>query len=77
MAARAVNPDQAAGLTGRLHGERFFMIFKDDGAAVLYAGADKDTPPQRGIVHLDPTVTDKKGQAIRYVLAYPDHPDKV
>jgi len=34
----------------RSDGERFFLVYNDDGSAVLYAGADRNTPPQTCIV---------------------------
>jgi hypothetical protein len=58
----------------RSDGERFFLVYNDDGSAVLYAGADPDTPPQTGIIGLGADVGDKLGEAQRWVLAYPNRP---
>jgi hypothetical protein len=58
----------------RSDGKRFFLVYKDDGSAVLSAGDDRENPPQAGIVSLDLNVSDKLGVARRWVLAYPEHP---
>jgi hypothetical protein len=58
----------------RSDGKRFFLVYKDDGSAVLYAGDDRENPPQTGIVSLDLNVSDKLGVARKWVLAYPEHP---
>jgi hypothetical protein len=56
--------------------KRFFLVYKDDGSAVLYAGADRNTPPQTGIVSMDVMVSDKLNEAQRWVLAYPNRPSE-
>jgi hypothetical protein len=58
----------------RSDGKRFFLVYKDDGAAVLYSGANRDNPPEIGIVSFDQSVTDKLKRASEWVLAYPNHP---
>lgn len=68
----------------RSDGKRFFSVYKDNGSAVvfaapiidrlLYAGADRENPPQINIVDIASNVQDKVGECIRWVLAYPSHP---
>ncbi len=58
----------------RSDGEGFFIIFHDDGSADLYAGANRNTPPQTAIVHLDASVQDKGTAAEKWILAYPTRP---
>ena len=58
----------------RSDGKRFFMVFHEDGHASLYAGKDKDSPPQVGIVDFDISITDKLERARQFILAYPDRP---
>jgi hypothetical protein len=58
----------------RSDGKQFFLVYKDDGDAVLYSGADRDNPPQIGIVSFDVSVTDKSESARVWVLAYPNRP---
>jgi hypothetical protein len=58
----------------RSDGQRFFMVFHDDGSASLYAGADRDTPPQYSIINLAANVQKKLDVAKKCIVAYPDHP---
>jgi hypothetical protein len=58
----------------RSDGKQFFSVYKDDGSAVLYAGDDRENPPQTNIVGLDSNLSDKLGVARKWVLAYPEHP---
>jgi hypothetical protein len=44
----------------RSDGEHFFLVGKDDGHAVLYAGR-RNEPPTTGLVDLDKSVSDKLG----------------
>ena len=58
----------------RSDGERFFLIYHDDGSADLYLGVDRNTPPQTGIVNLDRNLPDKLARAEQWILAYPNRP---
>ncbi len=58
----------------RSDGERFFSVYREDGSAVLYAGKDRDNPPQTCIVSLDSNITDKLSISRKWILAYPEHP---
>ncbi len=60
----------------RSDGTQFFLVYKDDGSAVLHAGADRNNPPQTGIVGLGVSISDKLNEAQRWVLAYPNRPDE-
>ena len=58
----------------RSDGERFFLVGKKDGHAVLYVGR-RNEPPATGIVDLDISISDKLEAARKWVRAYPKHPD--
>jgi hypothetical protein len=58
----------------RSDGQRFFLAGKENGHAVLYAGAKRDEPPACGIVDFDANFPDKLEAAQKYALAYPKHP---
>ncbi len=58
----------------RSDGERFFLVGKGDGHALLFSGR-RNEPPTIGIVDLDISVSDKLEAARKWVLAYPKHPD--
>jgi hypothetical protein len=58
----------------RSDGKRFFMIPQGDGSASLYAGIDKDTPPQEDITGFGQDVPDKPEAAKKWVLSYPNSP---
>ena len=57
----------------RSDGRRFFLDYRDNGSAVLYAG-QRDKPPQTVILDLTVSVQDKLEVAKQWALAYPDRP---
>jgi len=59
----------------RSDGRRFFLVGKENGHAVLYAGANRHEPPAIGLVDFDVNISDKLGRARDYVLAHPNSPD--
>lgn len=52
------------------------LLWKPNGHAVLYPGNEFDNPPVIGLVEFDVSVADKVGAACRYVLAYPERPER-
>jgi hypothetical protein len=58
----------------RSDGECFFMIFREDGSASLYAGASPDQSPQVCLRDFDVSVQDKVTAAERMILTYTKTP---
>ena len=60
----------------RSDGKLFFMVYNDDGSAVIYAGGDRNTPPQTGFATFEASVSDKLTEAQRWVIAHPNRPNE-
>ena len=59
----------------RSDGQRFFLVWKETGNAVLYAGR-RGTPPTVGIVDLDISIADKLEAAREHALNYRAAPNR-
>ena len=66
--------ENSDGLTlARSDQKTFQLVFGDRGDAVLFYGAE-DHRDRRGLVDLDVSITNKRHEAVRWALAYPDRP---